>query len=133
MRNITVHKNNLLATLQGNRETHIADFDIAWEAFRKKAEENMVALLKRLRNAPHGGEVQLWIGLDPPVNHVEDYDRAIEMLGWAISDEIELSEGEFRQLVQDEWGWSAQVAASNMLYTGSQGPSGDIGVRDAKE
>jgi len=129
MREITVKKEKLLEALTANRETHQADFDLAYEGFRAKAVENMEAMLERVRTAEHGTPVQLWIGLEPPVNHLEDYDRAIQMCSWEIGDEMTLTEREFQELVQDDWSWKAQVLASNKLYTGSESPSRASAVR----
>ena len=120
---ITVNKAQLIETLTRNRETHQADFDMAYEGFREKAEANVAALLERIRLAEHGKPIQLWINLEPPTNHVDDYDRAIEMCDWSVDDEIALTELEFRQLVQDDWSWKQQFTASNKLYTGSESPS----------
>jgi hypothetical protein len=123
MRKITVSKQQLVETLTKNRETHQADFDLAYEGFREKAEANVEALLGRIKNAEHGQPVQLWINLEPPVNHITDYDRALQMCEWELGDEMELTEQEFQQLVQDNWSWKDAFSTSNKLYTGSASPS----------
>jgi hypothetical protein len=123
MKNVKVTKQRLLEVLMENRLTHQRDFDIAWEAFRTKATENVQRILDTLKGAPHGKPVELWVNLTPPENHVEDYDRAVEMCQWEVGDEVVLSEAEFRQFVQDEWSWKGQFTTANKLYTGSESPS----------
>jgi hypothetical protein len=123
MRTITVQKAMLVDVLKNNRETHQDDFDLAYEGFRQKAMDNVETLLERLRKAPHGEPVQLWIQLEPPQNHIEDYDRALQMCEWEVGDQMELTETEFQQLVQDDWTWKQQFSTSNKLYTGSASPS----------
>ena len=39
------------------------------------------------------------------------------MLEMDLNDEQELSEGEFAQYVQDDWGWRGQLLASNSPYS----------------
>jgi len=129
MKDVKVKKARLLETLENNRDTHQADFDLAYEGFRVKAIENVETLLDRIKNADHGTPVQLWVDLVPPTNHVEDYDRAIEMCSWEIGDELVLSDREFRELVQDRWSWKEEVSVSNRLYTGSASPSRRDGAR----
>ena len=129
MKEIKVNKDKLIEALSANRETHQADFDLAYEGFREKAMENVEALLNRIKNAEHGTPVQLWVQLEPPVNHVEDYDRALQMCSWEIDDELILTEREFQELVQDDWSWKSQFSVSNKLYTGSASPSSERAVR----
>lgn len=123
MKNVKVKKEQLRATLLKNRDTHVADFEIAWDAFRGKAERNLQRLLDKLRDAPRGAAVELYVGLEPPQNHVGDYTRAIEMLDWEVGEEVTLTEQEFQQFVQDDWSWKQQFSMTNIKYTGSASPS----------
>lgn len=123
MRKVTVEKAQLLEKLRDNRVKHVADFEIAWDAFREKAVENTARLLDRLKRAPRGGPVELFVGLAPPINHADDYDRAMDMLSWEVGETLELTEAEFQNYVLDQWGWTAQAVASNVMYTGSASPS----------
>lgn len=123
MRQIKVSKDQLVHTLQVNMVTHETDFEIAWEAYRKAAISNVEKILDNAKRAPKGKAIQLYINLQAPENHVNDYTRAIEMCEWEISDEVDLTEGEFRQFVQDQWSWKDQFETSNKMYTGSVSPS----------
>lgn len=123
MRTVTVKKARLLETLKANREIHAADFEITWDAFRERAKQRVDELLGQVHRARRGEHFDLSLGLVPPQDHSEDYDRAIEMVDWEVGDEVVLQEHEFQQYVQDEWGWKAQTALSNQTYTGSESPS----------
>jgi hypothetical protein len=126
VRKVTVDKEQLREMLQKNRETHQADFEIAWKAFRKRAEEDLQEKLRALKAAGRPQQVNLWIGLEVPEDHTEDYDRAISMLDWEVRDEVTLEENEFKQLIQDKWNWSAKFHSDNVFYTASESPSTTI-------
>src|SRR5262245_18528440 len=117
METVTVNKQRLLETLEDNRETHMPDFDLAWEGFRTKAAENLEAKLAALKAAPHATKVDIWVNLEPPEDHAADYDRAMQTLDWHQGEEFELSEAEFRQYVQNQWAWADRFTISNRLYT----------------
>lgn len=123
MNNVTVKKDQLRATLVENLDTHIKDFEIAWEAYHKAVLSNVESLLKRAKKAKAGQPVDLYLDLETPKNHSDDYERAIEMLDWEQADTVDLTESEFRQLVQDKWSWKGQFEMSNSFYTGSISPS----------
>lgn len=123
MRNVTVEKDELRTILEKNQVTHVADFELAWAAYHKAVMSNAEKLLEAAKNMTKASVVNLYINLARPENHVEDYVRAIEMCDWEIKDEVELTEGEFRELVQDNWSWKGNFEASNMMYTGSASPS----------
>lgn len=113
----------LLSKLEANRKTHNADFDIAFTRFSERVQSNLEARLKSLRSGSVVTQEMLYINLTMPVNYDADYKRAIEMLDWEVGGEVELTEQEFKQYVQDDWGWKEAVAMSNKLYTGSASPS----------
>lgn len=121
MESVRVEKAKLLETLRENRKTHKKDFELAWEGFEKEYRRNVENLLSK-RLSPYK-PVELFINLQVPEDHTEDYDRAIEMLSWEVEDQIELTETEFRQFVQDNWSWKDQFIMSNTRYTGSVSPS----------
>lgn len=123
MRKVTVRKADLLETLKTNRETHEADFDIAWEKYREQAISNVTALLDSLKDLSEAYEVELFVNLSKPELHTDDFDRAIEMIDWEVSDEVELTEQEFQQYVQNNWHWMGKFRQDNVFYTGSASPS----------
>jgi hypothetical protein len=123
VRTVVVKKDLLLTKLEENRKTHNADFEIAFTRFAEQVQRNLEARLKSLRGGDAVTEEMLYINLTMPINYDADYKRAIEMLAWEVGDEVELTEQEFKQYVQDSWGWKAAVEVSNKLYTGSASPS----------
>lgn len=123
MKQVKVRKDDLVAILEKNMVTHVADFELAWEGYRKAVISNAESLLARAKNVKKNEQVQLYIRLEMPVNHEDDYVRAIEMCEWEVDDEVELSQEEFSQLVQDDWSWKQTFTASNMMYTGEASPS----------
>lgn len=123
MNTVRVKKDLLRTALKGNRATHVKDFEITWEAFRKMAVKNFEARLAGAKKAKRGDPIELWVDLTVPANHVDDYDQALAMLDWEVGDEVELQQHEFSQLVQDNWGWKGGFAQAATFYTASASPS----------
>lgn len=123
MKTVRVSKERLKEVLIGNREIHQADFDLAWDAYHEKVVANVEALLGNARRARRGEPLRLFVDLEAPQNHVDDYDRAIEMLEWTDDEFVELTEQEFQQYVQDDWTWKRAFSVSNKFYTGSESPT----------
>lgn len=113
MNDIKVKKDELLAKLRANRETHSAQFEKAAAGYRKKVIE---VLESRLKDARSGKLPVLIFNLPMPVDQTSAYDRAIGMLEMSVEDIIELDEHDYQQYVLDEWNWSASVTASNTFY-----------------
>lgn len=126
MRDVTVNKEKLLGTLVANKATHQADFEAAWHGYRDAAVRKLEAALASAQIAEPYKPLELHVGLSAPSCHTEEYDRAIEMLEWHTGDEITLSEHEFQQYVQDEWGWKGGFKMSNYQYTGHESPSASL-------
>jgi hypothetical protein len=123
MKTVTVQKQELLTKLEDNLSHHRADFEIAWDAFQKRAIDNFHAKLALLEDAQRGQQIELWVNLDVPEDHSADYLRAIDMLKWEVGDQVVLTEQEFRQFVQDDWSWKGKFASDNVFYAGSSSPS----------
>lgn len=118
MYQVTVTKERLRTALEANRKAHVEAFDAVWEAFRKKAEANAHELYQQIIDARKGDTIRLGLQMQVPENHADDYDRALQMLDWETGDEVVLSEGEFTQLIQDDWGWKRQFATTGFAYMG---------------
>src|SRR4051812_25237278 len=110
---IKVSKARLLATLRGNRETHGAAYEKAKAGYIKVTTLQLKEYVEQLAN----GEllVQRFIN-PPPEDHTDDYDDAIQMMEWSTDDEIELTQGQFKQYVMDDWGWKDSWVASTSAY-----------------
>lgn len=113
MRNVVMEKNKLVTALEANRKAHGDTYKKARKVFRKKVVANLKSMLDRAEN---GDKIELWVGLPEPEDHTADYDRALAMLEDDVRDEIELTQSEYSQFVQDDWGWKQSFAANTMSY-----------------
>jgi len=110
---VVVNKRDLIKALQANRENHRAEFEKALDGFEKTAVEILKA---RLAEAKKGIKRAISVNLPMPEDHTRDYDRRIRMYEMDIEDNVELTEAEFAQYVQDDWGWKQQWTTSNTAY-----------------
>jgi hypothetical protein len=62
------------------------------------------------------------IDLEKPESYEADYNRALRMLELDIADTVEMDEGTFRNLVEDEWGWSRNFGATTAHYLTDDAP-----------
>jgi hypothetical protein len=113
MRTVQVRKDQLLDVLQTNRDRHETTFEKAYEKFTKAVERELEKRLHRIRQSK---AVDLVIRLPEPRNMSDSYQRAIEMLKMDTRDEVELTEQEFQQFVQDDWTWKREFATTASLY-----------------
>lgn len=112
----TVDKHKLLATLGANREAHAAAYQEAMVKYREKSIEFFELAMEKIRS---GGEVERTLRLPMPEEHTDDFDRVIEGLTWQDSDMVELTEGEFEELVRNRWGWHKTFVQNTTSYLAS--------------
>lgn len=110
---IFVDKDRLLKALEDNKIAHGAAYEKARAGYIKVTTAQLKEYVTQLAN----GEllVQRFINA-PPEDHTDDYDDVIEMMAWAQNESIELTQQQFTQYVQDDWGWKAAWTASNTAY-----------------
>lgn len=111
---IQVNKDDLLVALTDNRERHGAAFRKAKAGYIKVTIEQLKQHVIQLA----GGELlekHAFIPA-PPEDHTGDYDDAIDMMTWSTDTKIELTQGQFKQYVKDDWGWKDSWTASNTAY-----------------
>jgi hypothetical protein len=111
---ITVNKLELLTALKANRETHRRVFLEAQKGYR---EDVIQELDRMLQEAREGRRIRRAVELVEPQDHTKDYDRVIRMLEMCTKEEIFITENEFAQYVQDDWGWKQQFIGSTSNYT----------------
>jgi len=110
---INVDKTRLRDALRKNRAQHGAAYEQAKAGYIKVTTQQIEQYLTRLAN----GELLERAFLPaPPDDHTSDYDDAIEMMQWSKDDVIELTQGQFKQYVMDDWGWKDTWLASNTEY-----------------
>lgn len=115
MDDIKIEKSRLLENIQRNREKHLAEYDEAVKGWKEKVRDAVVKELKRLDK---GKKPNLYFlqSLPEPTSYEDQYDEAIAMLEWEKEDEVQLTFAQFKQWVNDEWGWSRQFLASTKAY-----------------
>lgn len=110
---ITVDLNELLTRLKENRAGHAQAYAKAWEGYMKVTREELEDKLARIKA---GKPIDRFLGGSPPEDHTKDYDVVIEMLVMSVGNTLSLTQGQFRQYVQDDWGWKEQWTTSNTAY-----------------
>lgn len=118
MHQVTVGKERLREALTTNRAAHVEAFDAVWKKFRETAEEQSHEMYQQIIDARPGDRIRLTLHLQVPENHADDYDRALQMLDWEQEQTVVLSEHEFAELIQDDWGWKRQFASTGFAYVG---------------
>jgi len=113
MDTITVKKDDLINTMRDNRDVHRETFLAAQDAYRIAV---IAELDRMLAEAKAGMPVKRAITLPVPEDHTDDFDTAIQMLEWDTGDEVELTHHEFKQYVQNQWGWLASFAMNTQSY-----------------
>lgn len=114
MKNMYYPKSKILKALRKNRDEHTKIVREAQKGYREKAIDIVSALLRDLKA---GKSVLLHIPLVLPESHIEDFDRAIQMLEMGTGKVVELDENEFRAYVRNQWGWQHQFLTSNSAYS----------------
>lgn len=116
MKTIKVPKEQLVGKIKENLENHRAEFEKAWDGYRAKYLKNIEAILDAAKDARRGTELVHFVNLTAPQDHTADYKRALEMLEWDTEQLVELTQQEFSQYVQDDWGWKEQFQTTNSMY-----------------
>ena len=113
---VTVKKDELLAAIRKNRESHRSEFLKAQEGYREEVIKTLDRMLADVRDGRPFVQAQI-MSLTMPIEHTNDYDRVIRMLEMSIAEEITVTEGQFSQYVLDDWGWKAQFTATSTRYS----------------
>lgn len=116
MKTINVNKDQLLETLKSNRDKHSKEVAELREDYRKQIVAAGEEYLTKVKKHSEKDKIERW-NQSPefipwPEDHTDEYDRAIEMLRWHTGSEIDLTEAEFSQFVQDDWEWRTKFEVS---------------------
>lgn len=151
---ISIEKDRLIEVLQENRDKHITEYEQAVKDYHVIAEYAMKQMAKearkvaseytkRAKNIAQSADIDEWdvstiamsyyplSGIQKPVSHESDYSDALEMLEFhTITDEsdqntIQLSQGDFKTFVQDNWSWKIEWDNTTKLYASG---SANIGI-----
>jgi len=104
----------LFEILEKNRDGHRAVFESALEEFKIQA---IKAFEQRIDRIKQGDKINLWVDLEEPKDHTQEYDVVLKMLALTIDQEIELNDRQFRQFVMDEWDWKNDFIRTASNYT----------------
>lgn len=115
MRAITVDKAALATKLTENMQTHHEHWHQAMGHYEAKVREWFEVNLSNIIEGKWA-EIQRSCPYPVPEDHTDDYERVLDMLKWDLGNTYELSEGDFDQYVNDNWGWQRSFAANTMSY-----------------
>lgn len=113
MRSITVRRDDFVAAVKRNRDSHKAAFDQALSGYRARWIEE---LERRLSDVRHGRAIDQGFRFPEPEDHTKDYNRVLTMARMSVDDELELSEHEFGMYVMDQWDWKDAFVQTTSLY-----------------
>lgn len=122
MKTVTVKKAELLEKLRSNRQRHHELYLKAEEGYRITVIEE---LNRQLMLAQKGVPTRRYIEFDPPSDHTDDYDLAIQMLEMSVSETVTIEAHELQCYVRDKWPWFSETLIKNTAYAakGPRGPS----------
>ena len=113
MRQIKINRIKLIEVIQTNKYQHKKTFINAQSGYRK---EVILELDKMLQDARNNNKIKRSVTWPEPKDHTEDYNQAIRMLEMCVSEVIEISHEDFKQLVMDEWGWKRSFTDTTSNY-----------------
>lgn len=114
MKLITVDVKDLLTHLKANREKHIIEYHEAMIGWRQAVIDAFADGLKKAKKH----EDFTFINPPRPISYEESYDTVIEQLEWTLDTSVDLDQAEFKQYVQDDWGWKSSFNITSSLYNG---------------
>ena len=146
---VVVEKDKLLAKLRENRDNHNTiylaacsgywqkcatvleekktDFTKASDKLIKQFNDQYTYIKESITSQDKSGVTNFSVALGfhsvwplaHPVNHLEDYDRVINMLEFSVADKVSLSSDDFDAYVRNNWTWKEQFVNSNLFYVRS--------------
>jgi hypothetical protein len=125
---ITMAKADVIAILEKNRQEHIDTYQETVDAWQKALQEYTDAL-----NAwAFAGGDRSKRPAEPPKPHkyTQSYNEHLTQLRYHILDTVELDNSEYREIVQNKFGWSGHFYATNSSYTGRLASSDDENDED---
>lgn len=111
---VTVDRAKLLDTIKSNRTRHGLAAVKAREEYREALK---LALEAKLAALAAGKTPKPMIKLQPPDDHMKDYDRAVRMLEMSVDPVIDIDGEAFARLVDDDWEWKQSWLFKNSSYS----------------
>ena len=115
---VRVKRTKALETIKENAAKHKADFEEAVEGYKVKLVEHFERCIVATQSTIGTKEVLPTFKRMPeaPLSHLEEYEKHISMLEWATSENIDMNQQEFEQLIMDKWHWKEKFAHTNAFY-----------------
>ena len=116
---IKVAKMELIASIKARREEHAKNYKEAQEGWRTGM---MIIAREIMDKGPRLKQFPLALRRinSPPECHIEDFDNAIKLIEMTRDDIVELSSGDYEQLVLGRWDWRREWGLSNSKYMSSR-------------
>lgn len=111
---VRVNKDELLSRIKANREVHRATFEEALEGWRKRVVHE---LDRAVADAKANRQYRTTFDLPQPRDYTGHYDEVIGMLEMHVDDTVDLDQREFRQYINDDWGWKQDFLITNSRYS----------------
>lgn len=114
MKTVTVNKEKLKETLNKNMINHIEEYNQMHKLYLQKALEKAEHLVEQLKSNAKG--ISLSINLQEPTSHESDYILALDMLNMDVSENVTISDDEFKNYVNDDWYWTTAFSVTKSHY-----------------
>jgi hypothetical protein len=105
MHEVMINKTKALEKLRANRAKHQEEYLLALKGHKEILKEYFQEELGSLAVLPEGESWETSYPPPAPHNHLEAYDRHIQMLEWEVDLEVTLTAAEFNNLILDKWDW----------------------------
>lgn len=119
---IQMNRDELLVTLQENREKHVSIYEEAKGNWAKKIKARAEEYIEHVSNTdaeeirpPDKFFDKLWSYI--PRSHRKEYDRAIKMVGHHVGSFVTLHEHEYENYVENKWKWTHSFNITAQNYT----------------
>ena len=109
---IKINRKKIIARIEKNKKVHIAEYKKAVIAYKEEALRQLDELLVEAAD----GRLNIQLNLISPIDNSKRYDEIKEMFQWEISTNVELTQDEFKDYVQDESSSTRTTMMTNALY-----------------
>lgn len=115
----TVGREKLLGDLRKSLVAHREQYNQAMRDYKVALVANLTAALKQAKSVvlPKIEDIRLVkVEFDAPVSHEKEIVRAIEVLEYMETDEVQIDEATFNAYVRGEWSWSSAFLSNATKY-----------------
>jgi hypothetical protein len=124
MKGIIVDRSRLINILKKNREAHVTLYKKALQGYRIASLKSLETLIKKVKG---GKQFELYINLQKPTLHKEEYDTIIGMMEMHSEPTIELTAEDYVKFIEDNWNWRQSFISNATMYSGVSGSTGYSG------